>query len=79
MKEHDFRYFLLPPYSSFLNPIERVWAVFKRKWMDYLASQCGGFNGNDIEMHVKKVLDEEVRSSKNFWKAGFGDYRNVLG
>ena len=28
----DFKEMLLPPYSSELNPIERLWSVLKRKW-----------------------------------------------
>ena len=26
----------LPPYSSEFNPIERVWAMMKREWAQYL-------------------------------------------
>ena len=32
----DFKELFLPPYSSVLNPIERLWSVFKRRWMQGL-------------------------------------------
>ena len=28
----DFKELFLPPYSSVLNPIERLWLLFKRRW-----------------------------------------------
>ena len=28
----DFKELFLPPYSSVLNPIERLWSLFKRRW-----------------------------------------------
>ena len=28
----NFKEMLLPPYSSELNPIERLWSVLKKKW-----------------------------------------------
>jgi len=30
--DSDFKEMLLPPYSSTLNPIERLWSVVKRNW-----------------------------------------------
>lgn len=30
--DSDFKELFLPPYSSVLNPIERLWSHFKRKW-----------------------------------------------
>ena len=34
--DDDFRELYLPPYSSPLNPIERLWAVVKQKWSKQL-------------------------------------------
>ena len=28
----NFKELFLPPYSSVLNPIERLWSLFKRRW-----------------------------------------------
>ena len=34
--DHFFKEMFLPPYSSELNPIERLWSVLKRKWTQHL-------------------------------------------
>ena len=34
--DSDFKEMFLPPYSSELNPIERLWSVLKRKWAQNL-------------------------------------------
>ena len=30
--ENNTSFYFLPPYSSVLSPVERVWSVFKSKW-----------------------------------------------
>ena len=32
----NFKEMLLPPYSSTLNPIERLWSILKRRWTQEL-------------------------------------------
>ena len=32
----NFKEMLLPPYSSTLNPIERLWSLIKRQWQKEL-------------------------------------------
>ena len=31
--DYNFQQMFLPPYSSELNPIERLWSLLKRKWV----------------------------------------------
>ena len=34
--DDNFKEMFLPPYSSVLNPIERLWSIFKRRWQQGL-------------------------------------------
>ena len=38
--DQDFQQMFLPPYSSELNPIERLWSVIKQRWV------------RDLQIHV---------------------------
>jgi transposase len=53
-----FKLFRLPSQSSFLNPIERVWASFKRYWKNHLCQMEGTVTNTNFEEHVDKVLCE---------------------
>jgi transposase len=51
----------LPPYSSALNPIERLWAVIKGKWrraQHREAIALDGACGEDVANETYKRLDE---------------------
>jgi transposase len=51
----DFKEFFLPPYSSVLNPIERLWALLKRR----LTQQLYQFS-DFLVQNVKKYSEEEM-------------------
>ena len=38
--DNNFKELFLPTYSSELNPIERLWAIVKRKWTQHLHFFC---------------------------------------
>ena len=42
----DFKEMLLPPYSSELNPIERLWSILKRKWAAGQSTFANEVNSN---------------------------------
>lgn len=37
--DEDFQAFFLPPYSSAMNPIERLWNIVKQQWRNLLIKQ----------------------------------------
>jgi len=47
----DFKLMFLPTYSSELNPIERLWSLLKRKWVQ------------DLQLYVEELQD--VRKTRN--------------
>ena len=44
----------LPPYASELNPIELVWAQFKRRWSNELYQRC---LDPDLYFNRRKKMD----------------------
>ena len=70
--------FYVPPYSSHLNPVERMWAQLKNHWMKYVAEREGIFLSEDHKADVESVITTKVRSSRNLWKAAYRDYLKVL-
>ena len=49
--DSNFKELFLPPYSSVLNPIERLWSVLKRKWTQGLYH----FSDELAQLQKKKV------------------------
>ena len=56
-----FTLFFLPPYSSPLNPIERVWSRLKRRWAKYLSRITVKYNMDNIERDIRLVTAEVER------------------
>jgi hypothetical protein len=48
----------LPPNGSALNPVERVWAIFKQQWAKRLAGLSGEIRPWEMEKEVSAVLKE---------------------
>ena len=46
----------LPPNGSALNPVERVWAIFKQQWAKRLAGLAGEIRPWEMEKEVSAVL-----------------------
>lgn len=66
--DQDFKLLFLPPYSSELNPIERLWAILKLKWRKHLQLYIDELQG------VK-----ETRSSDQLAKLAVSKLRETLG
>ena len=49
--DSNFKELFLPPYSSVLNPIERLWSIFKRRWTQGLYH----FSDELAQLQKKKV------------------------
>ena len=47
----------LPPYSSVLNPCERVWAAFKTEWAKQLAKVHHQFRPERLHRGIERVLE----------------------
>jgi transposase len=67
----DFEELFLPPYSSVLNPIERLWALLKRRWTqqlyqfsDYLAQLPNKKQNVPLETirRLQEILGKCLRS-----------------
>ena len=55
------RLFYLPPYSSILNPIEKLWALMKRKWRAYLVeTNMEVLKKDDVEREINHILRLEL-------------------
>jgi hypothetical protein len=48
----------LPPNGSALNPVERVWAIFKQQWAKRLVGLAGEIRPWEMEKEVSAVLEE---------------------
>lgn len=48
----------LPPYSSELNPIERVWAMMKHEWAKVLASEAFETRMHHLSRPIKELREE---------------------
>ena len=69
----------MPPCSSPLNSIERVWGTMKRYWISHVNEQAGTIQPADLEANVAKVIDEKIQGKVgNFWKSNLTDCSRVL-
>ena len=57
LRKHSWSVLYLPLYSSDLNPIERVWSVFKQKWSSLLMETGGRITEEKAPEAIKQVLD----------------------
>ena len=55
--DDNFKEMFLPPYSSVLNPIERLWSIFKRRW------QQGLYHFSDELAQLPKKKEAVLRES----------------
>jgi hypothetical protein len=70
IEDHGFIIEFLPPYSSHLNPIELVWALFKRLWRRELLMKGdkvqGEYTAPQIRAMIPGVLNKiKLNSLKN--------------
>ena len=66
-----FTLLFMPPYSSPLNPIERVWAIFKQKWSKYLAQIKVRYNLLSTRRDLELVMAEVGQGrTPNILRAG---------
>ena len=64
----DFKLLFLPPYSSELNPIERLWAILKSKWR------------KNLQLYIEELRTiRETRSSDQLAKLSVAKLRETLG
>ena len=59
---NNFKELFLPTYSSELNPIERLWAIMKRKWIQYLHIFCDEIS-EALTKKVKRKKELLIRST----------------
>ena len=57
----NFKEMLLPPYSSALNPIERLWSVVKRTWQRNLHRFTEQIYGTQQEEHIGDAAIRRIR------------------
>ena len=50
----------LPLYTSELNPIERVWAMFKRRWADKIVEEKGAIDNERAQKHIRDILENQI-------------------
>lgn len=70
--------YYMPAYCSHLNPIERVWAKFKRVWTDHLTEHEGSIKKKDMRQTAEQVIHERLGDCSNYWRSAFDDWRGVL-
>ena len=75
----EVRSMFLPPNSSPLNPVERVWATLKHHWTSYLISQEGRVAPENFSARLTKVVNENIRDFTGlYWKSSLNDCSKVL-
>ena len=45
----------LSPYSSTLNPAEKVWSALKNEWSKYVASRTDDFNLKQLDVEIDRA------------------------
>ena len=60
--DNNFKELFLPTYSSELNPIERLWAIVKRKWTQRLHIFCDEIS-EALAKKVKRKKELLIRST----------------
>ena len=48
----------LPPTASELNPVERMWSYFKRRWRQKLYNPAYDINKENATLHIEKTLED---------------------
>ena len=69
----------LPPNSSPLNPIERVWGTLKHWWKTYLISNGGKTTPEQFRFKLEQVIRENVQNTAGeYWRSNLKDCSRVL-
>jgi transposase len=74
LEEQSFSTIKMPPCSSPLNPIERVWGTMKHYWIKHVNKQVGFIKSDDLSDNLTKVIEEHIQGKcGNFWKSNLTD------
>ncbi len=70
--------FYLPVHASALNPIEKVWALFKWEWRKYLL-EVNEIDPGDATIHIGKVLMHKLQKEHLKNIALYGSLQQWMG
>ena len=69
----------LPPVSSPLNPIEKVWAQMKRHWTRHLTELDGDIDKHMFQGAIEGVLEKHVVNNVgDTYKGSYREWLRVL-
>ena len=70
LEQKDVEIIFLPAYSSTLNPVERVWSLFKHEWGKELAKVKFECNDTKIVEIMKAICEDlKIRLTSNILNA----------
>lgn len=61
-----------------MNPVETVWASFKRHWKTHLAENGGKVNADNMIEEVSKVINEKKYGERPFFRSTYPSYLALL-
>ena len=69
----------MPPNSSPLNPIERVWATLKHYWTTYLVQIEGKLTPEQFRPMLDQVIKDNIENTTGqYWKSCLNDCSKVI-